>query len=373
MADSELQRKTLSYAYGGWDVNRKREPKFEYDVAGLQILALQELNKVAPVARYTQAAEKVTGSYITDAGEILTFKPDLYSIDLTNPGRVLINLEQQTHAAKYRKAVDYLRNQLKQHPRTSEGAFWHRVTYPNQLWLDGVYMGMPFLAQYAAAYESGAQQHESFNEVVHEFEITREHLRDEKTGLYYHAWDESKSMNWADKTTGRSPLYWSRAMGWLAMAMVDVLDYLPASETEMRATMIGLVQELGADLQRYQDPETGVWWQITDKPHALGNYLESSASAMFSYFYAKAVNQGYLDSSYKAVAEKSYQGLLDQFTLVHADGKLSMTGQCLVAGLGFGRDGSYSYYMSEPIVSNDAKGNGPFILAGVEMYKLLKQ
>jgi len=373
LADSELARKTLSYAYGGWDVNRQRPPKFEYDVAGLQILALQELNKLSNNNAYSNAAEQVTGSFVSEEGKIHTFNPELFSIDLTNPGRVLINLEQSTKKEKYRKAVDYLRDRLRVHPRTSEGAFWHRATYPNQLWLDGVYMGIPFLVQYAATYESGDRQHESFKEAVHEFEITRKQLRDEKTGLYYHAWDESKKMNWADKATGRSPEFWSRAMGWLAMAMVDTLDYLPESEPELRKTMIDMVNEFAGDLAKYQDTETATWWQITNKPREIGNYHESTSSAMFSYFYAKAVNKGYLSDSYKSFAEKTYQGLINEFVLVHADGKISMTGQCLVAGLGFGRDGSYDYYMTEPIVSNDAKGNGPFILAGVEMYKLLKK
>ena len=373
LADSELDRKILNYHYQGWDEHRRRPSKFEYDIVGLQIMALQALNEVSPDQRYVDAAEIVTSSFIADDGKIRTFDPDLFSIDLTKPGDVVILLEQRTGAEKYRKAVDFLRENLKRHPRTSGGAFWHRVTYPNQLWLDGVYMGMPFLVQYAAIYETGAQQRESFKEAVHEFVIAREQLRNPETGLYYHAWDESKKAEWADKETGQASQYWLRGLGWYAMALVDVLDHLPESEPELRKILIDMTQELAADILRYQDAETGTWWQIMDKPGAIANYRESSGSAMFTYFLAKAVNKGYLPESYREATIKSYQGLINEFVTVHKDGKISMNDQCLVAGLGFGRDGSYDYYMTERIFSNDAKGNGPFIFAGVEMYKLLKQ
>ena len=373
LADSELARKTLNYHSNGWDEYRKRATNFEYDVVGMQINALQELNKIAPDSRYTDALLSVPGSYITPEGKINGYNPDLFSIDRTKPGEMIILLEQRTKEKKYRIAVDFLRANLKRHPRTSEGAFWHRITYPNQLWLDGVYMGIPFLTQYAAAYETGATQHKSFEEAVHEFVIARDHLREPKTGLYFHAWDESKKAEWADKTNGRAPQYWSRGMGWYAMALVDVLDYLPASETKLRKTLIDIANEIAPDVLRYQDAATGTWWQITDRPGDIGNYRESTASAMFTYFLAKAVNKGYLPDSYRAATLKSYQGLINEFASVHADGRISMNGQCLVAGLGFGRDGSYDYYMTEPITSNDAKGNTPFILAGLEVYKLLKK
>jgi unsaturated rhamnogalacturonyl hydrolase len=373
LADSDIARKTFTFGYGSWDDVRDRKSKFDYDMSGLHILALQELNKVSPNDHYKNAAQAVTGSFIADTGQIHTFKPELFSIDLINPGRVLINLETSTHQVKYRKAVDFLREHLKQHPRTSEGAFWHRITYPNQLWLDGVYMGIPFLAQYAATYETGAAQHQSFKEAVHEFQISRSHLRDPNTGLYKHAWDESKQAMWADAKTGLASQYWARGSGWLAMAMVDVLDYLPESEVELRNTMIAMVNEFAGDIVRYQDAETGTWWQILDKPHAIGNYRESTASAMYSYFLSKAVNKGYLSSTYKPYAEKAFNGLVNEFISVHSDGNISMNMQCQVAGLGFGRDGSYDYYMTEPIVSDDPKGNGPFILAGIETYKMLKK
>ncbi|WP_041522364.1 DUF4861 family protein [Gilvimarinus agarilyticus] len=368
LADDELERKALGYHVNGWDVNRERDPKFEYDIIGLLPLAYDELNKIAPDPRYAEVMPKVTGSFINDKGEIARYKVSNYNIDSVKPGRNLLALFQETGKEKYKIAATTIREQLEHHPKTSEGAFWHKKKYDSQLWLDGVYMGMPFLAGYSVMFEDGA----SLGEVVKEFELTRKYLRDPETGLYYHAWDEKKQQDWADPETGLSPHFWGRGMGWLAMALVDVLEIIPEENTEQRAPLLAMVKEMAEDLQRYQDPQTGVWWQIMDMPEAPGNYRESSASAMFSYFYSKAINKGYLSDDFTETAQKAYDGLIREFVTVGADGSISMTNQCYVAGLGFGRDGSYDYYMSEPVFKNDPKGTGPFILAGIETYKLLK-
>lgn len=368
LADSELARKTLSYRFDGWDENRKRKPKFEYDIVGLQPFAYDELARVAPDPKYEQVLAQVTGTFVTDDGDIREYKESEYNIDSILPGRNLLRLYDKTKDEKYKKAADRLRQQLRKHPRTSEGAFWHKQKYPWQLWLDGVYMGMPFLATYSAMFEQG----KSYDEVVKEFSITRKQLRDPATGLYVHAWDEKKKQPWADPKTGTSKYVWGRGLGWFSMAVVDVLEVLPESDAQHRKPLLEIAEELAAALAKVQDPETGTWWQIVDRPKAIGNYRESSGSAMFTYFFAKGVRKGYLPASYREVALKAYEGLVEEFVNVHADGKISMTGQCLVAGLGYGRDGSYRYYMSEPIWENDPKGNGPFILAGIEMYRLLK-
>jgi rhamnogalacturonyl hydrolase YesR len=368
LADSELARKTLDYRHDGWDANRRRKPKFEYDIVGLQPLAYDELNQVAPDPKYEQVLAKVTGSYVADNGDIREYKLADYNIDSIAPGRNLLRLYERTKEPRYKKAVDRLREQLKKQPRTSEGAFWHKQRYPWQLWLDGVYMGLPFLTSYSAMFEQG----KSFDEVIKEFVITRKHLRSPETGLYVHAWDEKKQQPWADPKTGLSKFAWGRGLGWYSMAVVDVLEALPEADLQRRKPLLEIVTELAAALVKVQDAETGTWWQILDQPKAVGNYRESTASAMFSYFFAKAVRRGYLPRSYEPTAIKAYEGLIREFVLVHPDGKISMTNQCLVAGLGYGRDGSYRYYMSEPVWENDPKGNGPFILAGVEMYRLLK-
>ncbi|MGJ8693835.1 MAG: DUF4861 family protein [Thalassotalea sp.] len=374
LADSELARKTFSYNYNGWDVHRKRLPKFEYDIIGMVPMSYEKLFEVTGDKKYQGIVEKNTGSFINEQGEIGRYTFNNFNIDSIAPGRNLLTLFKQTGEDKYRIAAVRLRKQLAEQPKTSEGAFWHKKKYTGQVWLDGVYMGMPFLAEYAMMFEQGTARQHSLDEVVNEFALTRKYLRDQKTGLYYHAWDELKQQDWADKTTGLSPEFWTRGMGWLTMAIVDVLDTLPEENTTQRQQLITISQEIAADIINYQDSETGTWWQVMDKPNAIGNYRESSATAMFTYFLAKAINKGYISSEvYKPKALKAYQGMLDNFVLVHANGEISMTQQCYVAGLGFGRDGSYHYYMQEPIYNNDPKGNVPFILAGIETHQLLKK
>jgi rhamnogalacturonyl hydrolase YesR len=368
LADSELARKTLDYRHGGWDAHRRRQPNFEYDVVGLQPLAYDELNKERPDPRYAAVLQEVTGSYIADDGTIFGYDEQLYNIDAINPGRNLLRLLDSTDQQKYATAAHTLRRQLKNQPKTSDGAFWHKKKYPSQLWLDGVYMAMPFLARYSQRFEQGA----SLDEVIREFEVTRARLRDPKTGLYYHGWDEAKAQSWADPTTGRSSQFWGRGMGWFAMALVDVLEVLPIQTySQQRAALVAMAGEFAQALMAHQDA-TGTWWQVVDRPGAPGNYREATASAMFTYFLAKAARMGVIDSGYAASAKRAYQGLLHEFVLVHPDGLISVTRQCHVGGLGFGRDGSYRYYMSEPIVRNDPKGNGPFILAGIEIARLLR-
>ncbi|SMF44779.1 Rhamnogalacturonyl hydrolase YesR [Alteromonadaceae bacterium Bs31] len=368
LADSELKRKALGYHAGGWDVNRRRSPKFEYDIIGLQPKAFYRLSEVSGDKAHEQVLEKVTGSFIKDNGDIHAYKMSNYNIDAVAPGRAVLQLYKDTGEEKYKIAAGHLRKQLEGQPKTSEGAFWHKKKYDWQLWLDGVYMGMPFLAEYSAMFEDNHSMHE----VVTEFVLTRKYLRDSETGLYYHAWDEKKQQVWADPETGLSPEFWARGVGWLAMALVDVLELLPEDDKELREPLLQMSAELAEALVKYQDKETGTWWQIMDAPGKTGNYRESSATAMFSYFLSKGIRLGYISDEYKQTAIHAYQGMINEFVNVHADGTISMTNQCLVAGLGFGRDGSYGYYMSEMIFENDPKGNGPFILSGIEMYKLLK-
>ncbi|MBL4632031.1 MAG: glycoside hydrolase family 88 protein [Paraglaciecola sp.] len=371
LADTELNRKALGYHYNGWDVNRERKPKFEYDIIGMQPLVFDLLADVTKDQRYRQVIEKVTASFVSQDGGILAYNKQNYNIDNIPPGRNFLRLYQRSKDERFKTAAAALRLQLKEQPKTSNGAFWHKKKYTNQLWLDGVYMGMPFLAEYAMMFETGHQQQESLAEVINEFKLTREYLRDTATGLYYHGWDESKTQDWANKNTGLSPEFWARGVGWLTMAIVDVLDVIPEKNIEQRKFLIDMVNELAVSIAKTQDQATGAWWQIMDKPNDVGNYRESSATAMFTYFYAKAINKGYLSDEYNNIALSGYQALINEFTLVHEDGTSSMTNQCYVAGLSFGRDGSYGYYMNEPLKVNDPKGTSPYILASMEVYALL--
>ncbi|WP_299597395.1 glycoside hydrolase family 88 protein [uncultured Microbulbifer sp.] len=368
LADSELERKTLDYRFGGYDHIRKRPSYFEY-TTGMVLQAYDELNQVAPEARYADAVQTVMGSFVNEDGSINGYVQEKYNIDSIRAGTMLLRMYERNADPAYKKAVDTLFEQLEHHPRTSQGAFWHKKRYPYQVWLDGVYMGIPFLAHY----EQLMHEEPDVEEVLAEFKVVNQILKDPETGLFYHAWDEKREQVWADKETGLSAYHWGRGMGWLAMALVDVLDFIPEENTEERRYLLDMIAEIAPVIETFQDAQTGTWWQIMDKPGARGNYRESTASTMFTYFFAKALNQGYLPKDqYLATAKKAYQGLLDEFVQVHADGTISITDMCQVAGLGYGRDGSYEYYMSEPIYDDDPKGTAPFITSGVEMYKLLK-
>ncbi|HEX8351346.1 MAG TPA: DUF4350 domain-containing protein [Pyrinomonadaceae bacterium] len=314
--------------------------------------------------RYFDYVKRLTDRYVADDGTIKTYKLADYNIDNVQPGRILLMLYKVTGQEKYRKAAATLREQLKNHPRTSEGGFWHKKIYPSQMWLDGLYMGEPFYAEYARLFN----EPEAFDDIARQFVLMERHSRDARTGLLYHGWDESKQQRWADKTTGRSPHFWGRAMGWYAMALVDTLEHFPA-EHPRRAELLGILGRLAAAVEKVQEPKTGLWYQVLDHGGMKGNYLEASASAMFVYSLAKAVRLGYLPESNLKVAQKGWAGIKQQFVEEAAGGGVNFKGTVSVAGLGGNpyRDGSYAYYLSEPVVTNDAKGVGAFLMACAEM------
>jgi unsaturated rhamnogalacturonyl hydrolase len=300
-------------------------------------------------------------------GVIKGYKKDDYNIDNVLSGRSVLTLYNVLGTEKYLKAVNTLRDQLKSQPRVPQGGFWHKQRYPNQMWLDGLYMGEPFYAEYAARFQETAD----FDDITNQFILMEKQARDPKTGLLYHAWDESKKERWSNPETGLSKYFWGRADGWYAMALVDVLDQLPANHPK-RPELLAIINRLAAAITKVQDQKTGVWYQILNMPDGKGNYLEASASSMFVYALAKGVRQGYIPESYKAVAEKGYQGIIKQFISVDANGQTNLNGTVSVAGLGGNpyRDGSYEYYLSEKVVTNDPKGVGAFIQASVEVERL---
>jgi len=358
LAASEITRHGNELAHGQFDSMRGRTANWEY-TTGLLTQAIYQAGKANGNAAQTDWAKGIIDSYVTADGQLRTYDQGQYNIDSINSGRMLLRLYRDTGAAKYRKAAEHLREQLHQHPRLDAGAFWHKQKYPYQLWLDGVYMGMPFLAEYSVLFEEGA----SLDEVVQEFRVVREHLRDSKTGLYYHAWDEKKQQAWADPGTGLSHHFWGRGVGWLAMAVVDTLEFIPEQRPDLRAELTAMARVLADALLSVQRSD-GTWDQILDQPGKPGNYPESSASAMFTYLLAKGVRDGVLPANYGPAAERAYRALVDNFIRVDADGSVHITQACEVGGLGFGRDGSYDYYMSEPIVDNDPKALGPMIMLG---------
>jgi unsaturated rhamnogalacturonyl hydrolase len=307
--------------------------------------------------------------YVQEDGNIKGYRPDEFNIDHINNGKLILLLYQVTGQEKYKKAAELLRGQLKDHPRTSEGGFWHKKIYPWQMWLDGLYMGQPFYAEYAKVFHEDT----AFNDIARQFILMERHARDSKTGLLYHGWDESREQKWANKVTGVSPNFWGRALGWFGMAMVDVLDHFPEKHPG-KDSIIGILNRFANAVVKYQDPATGLWYDVVDKQTTPKNYFEASASSMLIYTLAKGMRNGYLPSTYTSNAKSGYNGIIKQFIKTE-NGQVNLHGTVSVSGLGGNpyRDGSFEYYMSEPVIVNDPKGIGAFIKCAVEMEMLQKQ
>jgi unsaturated rhamnogalacturonyl hydrolase len=320
------------------------------------------LNTADP--RYYKYIKSSVDQFVGPDGSIPTWKPEENQLDNILLGRQLLLLYGVTQDPRYAKAATLLYQQLMHQPRTASGGFWHKQRYPNQMWLDGLYMAEPFYAEYAATFHHP----EAFNDITHQFVLMDEHARDPKTGLLYHGWDESKQQRWADKQTGLSSQFWGRAMGWYLMALVDTLDSYPEQDPGRKQLLAQLERDAAA-LARYQDGATGLWYQVMDKGTKRGNYLESSASCMFVYALAKGVREGYLPQRYLATAERGYKGILSHMIQTGPGDDVSLTGTVKGAGLGGDpyRDGSYAYYIGEKVATNDAKGVGAFLLASTEM------
>ncbi|MFL9482544.1 glycoside hydrolase family 105 protein [Chitinophagaceae bacterium LWZ2-11] len=314
--------------------------------------------------KYFDYMQKSMDFFVNDKGEIRTYKLEDYNIDNVLCGRILLTLYGVTGKDKYYKAATTLREQLKTQPRTNEGGFWHKKRYPYQMWLDGLYMGEPFYAEYAKTFTEPA----AFDDVANQFIWMEQHARDAKTGLLYHGWDESKQQKWANKTTGLSPNFWARAMGWYGMALVDVLEQFPADHPK-RNLLLQILKRYAGAIIKVQDAKTGLWWDVMDRPKDKGNYFEASASCMMVYTLAKAVRLSCLPNSYLKNAEKGYAGIKKEFIEVDANGQTNLKGTVSVSGLGGEpyRDGSYEYYLSEKVVVNDPKGVGAFIQTANEM------
>jgi unsaturated rhamnogalacturonyl hydrolase len=338
-------------------------PKWDY-TAGLVLLGIDRVGSTTRDPRFAAYVKKSIDSLVRPNGTIATYTASEYNLDQINEGRVLFALADRTRDRRYTLAADALREQLRTHPRTAEGGFWHKRIYPQQMWLDGLYMAEPFYAQYALRNGDTA----AMNDVTKQFLLVARHLRDPKTGLYYHGWDAVRQQPWADSLTGLSQNFWGRAVGWYLMAAVDVLDYLPKNHRD-RGELIRLTQQLAEAIADVRDPVTGLWWQVLDQPNRAKNYLEASASAMFIYGFAKGARLGYLAPSYRALADRAFDGFIANFVTTDAAGLVSISNICKVAGLGGNppRSGTYDYYVSEPVVSDDYKGVGAFILAAHEL------
>lgn len=340
--------------------------KWNY-IDGCMITGILELYEITGEARYLDFADRFLSGFVEEDGSIRTYDVEEYSLDNVNPAKNLITMYGLTGKEKYRKAIELVRSQLSTMPRTPEGNFWHKLIYPNQVWLDGIYMALPFYMEYEKRFDAQRDCQDICRQIAN-VEIR---MRDPKTGLYYHGYDASRKMYWADPDTGCSPNFWLRAEGWFIRGLVDVLEIM--KDLPMQAESVHLqhmLLDLARALSKYQDP-SGLWYQLIALPELEGNYLETSGTALISAALLKAVRLGFLPESFRAIGEKAFYGIVDHRLTKNADGTPCVTGICLVAGLGGEqhRDGSVAYYLSEPVVQNDAKGVGPLLLAYTEMLR----
>ncbi|WP_197971975.1 glycoside hydrolase family 88/105 protein [Treponema zioleckii] len=352
-----------------WNIEKARagiKSGWDY-IDGCMILALLELYETSKNEKFLKFADYYEDFRIADDGTITGYNKEAWNIDEINGGKNLITLYKLTKKEKYKKALEKLYDQIENQPRTSEGNFWHKAIYPNQIWLDGLYMGQPFYMEYDSLFNGGKNKDDIYNQFFNVEKI----MKDPKTGLYYHGYDSSKSIFWADKKTGLSKNFWLRSLGWFSMAMLDTLNKAPDRGSENWNHLKKMFVDLQTAMLKYQD-ESGMWFQVPDKPNqkdANGkeNYLETSGTAIFAYSLLKGFRTQILEETeFQAAGVKAFRGICNKY-LTTDNGKLGLGGICLVAGLGpeknTRRDGTFEYYLSEPIVQDDAKGVGPFILA----------
>ena len=354
-----------------WNIENIKEGKingWNY-IDGCMMIALLNMHKITGQSRYYEFAENFLDYYVFEDGSLRGFNEEEYNLDNICEGRVLFDVYAQSHKEKYRKAIETLYGQILRQPRTHEGNFWHKAIYPNQVWLDGLYMAQVFYARYTTEMEGG----KNYDDIRRQFRTVREKMFDPATGLYRHGYDASKTAFWAGED-GCSLNPWLRSLGWFSAALIDVTTEVK-DDPEFIAEMTGIAKELAQNLLPYIDEESGMLWQVPNQVGREGNYPETSGSSMVAYFYLKGARLGILDASYAEVGAKIFQAICDRY-LTETDGMLNLGGICLVAGLGpennRRRDGTYEYYISEPIVENDAKGLAPFLMCYTELLQAKK-
>ena len=345
---------------------RENKPnKWNY-IDGCMITAILQLYEITGEQKYFDFAKEFIDFFVLEDGTINTYNVKEYNLDNINTASNLFLLYDKTGDEKYKKALDLVRTQLDTMPRTKENSFWHKDIYPNQVWLDGLYMAEPFYMRYETRFNKMGK----CNDVIHQFENVEKYMKDPKTGVYYHGYDESREMYWADPVTGCSPNFWLRALGWFSLALVETAQATDESLYYEKRYLQTLLENLADALKPYQDV-SGMFYQVVNRADAKGNYLETSGTALIAYAILKAVRLGFLAPRYAEIGEKAFDGIVEKYLSRDDDGQLKLSGICLVAGLGGKnhRDGSLDYYFSEPVVENEAKGVAPFLLAYTEMLR----
>lgn len=345
-----------------WQIDKQEKPKLDYKPTFV-LIAFENLYRKTKNEKFNHYAKEYVDLFVDSLGGISHYDSREFNIDHLTIGNLLFDLYENTKDKRYLTAMQTLRKQLEEQPRTPSGGFWHKKIYPNQMWLDGIYMGAPFYTHFTTAFENG----KSLDDIAKQFELIHNNSFDPVSKLPYHAWDESKEIGWADKQAGTSPTIWSRGVGWYAMALVDALDYFPKSHPK-RKELVTYLDEVAAALVKQQD-KSGLWYQIVDKPNFEGNYLEASGSAMFAYAFAKGVNKGYLPKSFKKNANQAFDGLIKELVKVDESGEVHLTQ--ISQGIGLGgnpfRDGSNKYYADSKKNTDNSVGVGAFILAALEL------
>ena len=343
-------------------IRQGKKPHWNY-IDGCMITALMEISTIKNDKRYLDFAERFIDYYVRDDGSILGYDIAKYNLDDINEGRVLFELYEITGKEKYRLAIEKHKEHLDTQPRTELGSFWHKLIYPNQVWLDGIYMAQVFSAKYAKYYGNG-----DFSDSLKQIKNVAKYMRECETGLYYHGFDCTRSAFWADKETGLSKNFWLRSIGWFAVALVDIIDIMGGGRD---AELVGIFAELMKSISKYCDVSSKMYYQVVNYPDKEGNYLETSGSSMIAYAMMKGARIGVLGEEYRTLGKATFDGICERYLGFDQDGNLNLGGICLVAGLGpesnKRRDGSYEYYISEPVVENDAKGVAPFILCYTEV------
>lgn len=365
--DGLLDKSTPEAPYWNIESIRQGKPPHWNYIDGCMITALLCASEITGEARYADFAEKFIDFYVNEDGTIRGYSLEKFNLDDINEGRVLFDLYKTTGKEKYKKAIFLLHEQIEKQPRTETGNFWHKKIYPNQIWLDGLYMAQVFYTRFQK--EFGGKD---YSDIINQFKNVRKLMFDENKKLFYHGCDCSKTAFWADKQTGCSKNFWLRAIGWFCISLIDNIDYI--DDENVRKELCALFVEAIEGIAQYADTQTGMFWQVVDQGSRAGNYLETSGSSMIAYAMMKGARLGVIDKKYAAMGRKTFDGICNKYLKITDDGELNLGGICLVAGLGPEdnprRDGSYEYYISEPVVDNDAKGVAPFVLCYTEVMRM---